>query len=134
MIHHVSILININHHSFVLYRLLPREEPEASELLESVFTNEGITRIKASLTSVKPSGNKGGGHEGICTHHDGTTETISGDVLLVAVGRAPNVKDFGLHEVGVTFNDKGGIQVNDKLQTDTKRVYAAGDCTGDLQL
>jgi pyruvate/2-oxoglutarate dehydrogenase complex dihydrolipoamide dehydrogenase (E3) component len=38
-----------------------------------------------------------------------------------------------LREIGVTFNDKGGIQVNDKLQTNVKNVYAAGDCTGDLQ-
>lgn len=119
--------------TLVAQTLVPREEPEASETLESVFAKEGITRIKASLTSVKPSGKKGGGHEGICTHHDGTTETISGDALLVAVGRAPNVQDFGLREIGVTFNDKGGIQVNDKLQTNVKNVYAAGDCTGDLQ-
>jgi len=85
------------------------------------------------LTSVKSAGR--GGHEGVCTHHDGSTgENISGDVLLVAVGRAPNVKGFGLHEIGVTFYDKGGIMVNDKLQTEVKKVYAAGDCTGDLQL
>jgi len=111
---------------------LPREEPEASETLEEVFASEGIIRVKGSLTSVKSAGK--GGHEGVCTHHDGTTENVSGDVLLVAVGRTPNVKGFGLHEIGVAFNDKGGIMVNDKLQTDAKNVYAAGDCTGDQQL
>lgn len=115
-------------------RLLPREEPEASTTLETVFEKEGITRIKGTLTSVKPAGKKGRGHEGTCTLHDGTCQTVSGDTLLLAIGREPNVKGFGLHEIGVTFNDKGGIMVNDKLETDVKNVYAAGDCTGDQQL
>lgn len=84
------------------------------------------------MTSVKPVGK--GGHEGTCTLHDGSTESVSGDALLVAIGRVPNVKDFGLHEIGVTLNDRGGIIVNDKLQTDVKNVYAAGDCTGGPQL
>ena len=116
----------------VIYRLLPLGEPEASEMLEDVFTSEGVIRVKGMFTSVKPAGK--GGHEGICTLRDGSTTTVTGDVLLVAIGRSPNVKGFGLHEIGVTFNDKGGIKTNEKLQTGVKNVYAAGDCTGDRQL
>lgn len=126
-----NTLIN-NNKSIPPCSLLPREEPEARTTLEQVFESEGIIRPKGSLTSVKPVGKEG--HEGIVTKHDGSTVSIAGDVLLVAVGRIPNVKGFGLHEIGVTFNDKGGIMVNDKLQTNVKNVYAAGDCTGDLQL
>ena len=53
--------------------------------------------------------------------------------MLVSTGRSPNVSDLGLETVGIGINDKGGIDVNDKLQTACKGVYAAGDCTGDRQ-
>lgn len=131
----IHSLLHFQHHTTTTlpYRLLPREEPEASEALEQVFQKEGIIRKLASVTSVKPSGSKGG-HEATVTSSNGsTTETIKGDTLLVAVGRIPNVKGFGLDEIGVELNEKGGIAVNEKLQTKVKNVYAAGDCTGDLQ-
>jgi dihydrolipoamide dehydrogenase len=41
---------------------------------------------------------------------------------------------MGLEAAGIATNAKGGIAVDDKLQTSIKGVYAAGDCTGDRQL
>lgn len=49
------------------------------------------------------------------------------DQLLVAVGRAPNVEGLNLDRVGVDFDTRSGIQVNDRLQTTNPRIYAAGD-------
>lgn len=112
--------------------LLPNEEPEVREALEEVFAKEGVIRVKGKLTSINAVGKEG--HQGTCTLKDGSTIAISGDILLVAAGRSPNVKGFGLEEIGVAFNAKGGIDTNEKLQTNIKRVYAAGDCTGDKQL
>ena len=54
--------------------------------------------------------------------------------MLVAVGREPVVTGMALDKIGVEINEAGGIEVNDKLQTSVKNVYAAGDCTGDRQL
>jgi pyruvate/2-oxoglutarate dehydrogenase complex dihydrolipoamide dehydrogenase (E3) component len=50
------------------------------------------------------------------------------DQLLVATGRAPNVEGMGLEAVGVEYDSKTGIIVNDKLKTTNRRIYAAGDC------
>ena len=62
--------------------------------------------------------------------HDknGTTEQQF-DKILIAAGRAPNVEGLGLEELGVNVS-KRGIEVNNKLQTRVKNIYAAGDVIG----
>lgn len=111
-------------------KLVDKEEPEASETLEEVFASEGIKRVKGTLVKVE---RKGDGHVAMCTGDDGTSVVVEGDVILVAVGRIPNVKGFGLEELGVRFTATGGIETDKTLQTAVKGVYAAGDCTGDKQ-
>jgi pyruvate/2-oxoglutarate dehydrogenase complex dihydrolipoamide dehydrogenase (E3) component len=108
--------------------LLPREEPEVGKILREVFEDEGITIVEGRLTEVSKS-EDGRGHKASVS--SGTV--VEGDVLLVSVGRSPNVKGMGLETVGIKINVKGGIDVNDKLQTACKGIYAAGDCTGDKQ-
>lgn len=63
---------------------------------------------------------------------DGETAEISGDQLLVAVGRRPNVQDLGLEQAGIDYTARG-IKVNDFLQTTNRRIFAVGDVTGGLQ-
>lgn len=112
----------------VASKLLPREEPEVGDILSEVFEEEGITIARGKLAEVSKSG-KSGGHKASIS--SGTV--VEGDVLLVSVGRSPNVKNMGLETVGIKIGAKGGIDVNEKLQTACKGVYAAGDCTGDRQ-
>ncbi len=45
----------------------------------------------------------------------------------MAVGRAPNVENLGLDAAGVRYDAKIGVYVNDRLQTSSPRIYAAGD-------
>ena len=51
------------------------------------------------------------------------------DKILIAAGRAPNVEGLGLAEIGVKVG-KRGVEVNNKLQTSVKTIYAAGDVIG----
>ena len=57
-----------------------------------------------------------------------TTEQIF-DKLLIAAGRAPNVEGLELDKIGVQVGTRG-IEVNNKLQTNIKNIYAAGDVIG----
>ena len=107
--------------------LLPREEPETGEVMQRVFESEGIKVTNSRVQSVDGSG--GNIHTVLC--QDG--EKISGDLLLVAIGRIPTVTGMDLEKLGVALNDNGGIKVDTKLQTSVKGLYAAGDCTGDRQ-
>ncbi|HUX13355.1 MAG TPA: dihydrolipoyl dehydrogenase [Spirochaetia bacterium] len=52
-----------------------------------------------------------------------------GDLVLVSVGRRPNVDGIGLAEAGLDI-DRSGIRVNEYLQTNLPGVYAIGDVTG----
>lgn len=57
----------------------------------------------------------------------GEEVTFEGDYCLVSVGRKPYTKGLNAEEVGVKINDKGQVEVNEKLQTDVKNIYAIGD-------
>lgn len=58
--------------------------------------------------------------------------TISGSHLLIATGRRANVDDLDLEKANVKYTPKG-IEVNQRLQTSNKKIYAMGDVTGPYQ-
>jgi pyruvate/2-oxoglutarate dehydrogenase complex dihydrolipoamide dehydrogenase (E3) component len=105
-------------------QFLPREDPEAAAILFAALQQEGIqVRLSTVLKKVTSSGNDKHLHlEG-----QGGQEVLTVDVILVGVGRVPNVEGLNLEAVGVTYDKKRGVVVNDRLQTTNPRVYAAGD-------
>jgi pyruvate/2-oxoglutarate dehydrogenase complex dihydrolipoamide dehydrogenase (E3) component len=58
--------------------------------------------------------------------------SATGDLLLVATGRAPLVHGLGLKAANVRYSERG-IEVNKYLQTSAKNIYAAGDVIGGPQ-
>lgn len=59
----------------------------------------------------------------------GKTEELSADMILMAVGRRPNVRDMGFEALGLDIT-RQGIAVNERMQTNLPGVYAVGDVTG----
>jgi dihydrolipoamide dehydrogenase len=55
---------------------------------------------------------------------------LEADVVMMSVGRVPNVEGLGLDAAGVTTDEKGFITVNEKMQTDAPGIYAIGDVVG----
>lgn len=103
-------------------RLLAREEPFAGDELRTALGGQGIdVRVGASASAVHRDG-----EEITMTLADG--ERISGDRLLVAVGRRPLTDDLGLETVGLPG---GVIEVDDHLHVpDRPWLYAIGDVNG----
>jgi len=60
---------------------------------------------------------------------DGSQASAPTDYVLNSTGRAPNVTDLGLEDVGVDFNTKG-IKTSDQGKTNIPGVWACGDVTG----
>ena len=56
------------------------------------------------------------------------------DKVLFATGRMPNIAGLGLEKIGVILNDKGAIQVDEKMQTSVGGIYAIGDVTDRVNL
>lgn len=109
-------------------RVLPGEDSEAAELIESVFRRRGMTvRSRSRAEAVHRAGD---GVEVVLT--DGSV--VSGSHCLLAVGAIPNTAGIGLEEAGVRLTPSGHIEVDRVLRTTAFRVYAAGDCTGVLPL
>ena len=115
-------------------RLLPTGEMEASVELKRVFENEGIDVVcNQRVISVATLDDGTAGNRSIVASLE-SHGPITGDYILIATGRVPNVRNMGLDEIGVKINPvTNGILVDEKLQTSVKGVYAAGDCTGDRQ-
>ncbi len=110
-------------------RLLPREDTEISQILETAFEEESIKLLlSANPTFVQ----KVNGAKQVAVEQNGKTLTIECDEILVATGRRPTIDGLNLPAAGVETNAKG-IIVNDALQTSKKHIYAVGDCAGGPQ-
>ena len=102
-------------------RLLPREDPEVSQLMQEVFAREGIEHVPARADSVRD--------EGGWAAVQSAVKSTRGDLLLIATGRVPAVRGLRLELAGVRYSD-AGVEVNSHLQTSARTIYAAGDVTG----
>lgn len=110
-------------------RLLPREDPEISAILQHAFSDEGIElMLSASPLSVSRAGEC----KQIEIEQNGESRTIDCDEILVAVGRRPNVDELNLSAAGIRTNARG-IVVNDGLRTSKPHIFAVGDCNGGPQ-
>lgn len=110
-----------------LPHLVPLEEESSSKLLERQFRRKGIAfHVGTKLTGVDTSG------EGVTvTLENG--KTVSAELLLVAVGRAPVSADLGYEEAGVEV-DRGFVKVDPTCQTNIPTISAIGDVRPGLQL
>ncbi|MCX6237207.1 MAG: dihydrolipoyl dehydrogenase [Bacteroidia bacterium] len=106
----------------MLDEILTGMDREMSEMLRQMYTKKGITfNISAKVTEVK-------GNE-VFFEKNGKKESISGEKILVSVGRKANTTGFGLENIGVELF-RGGIKVDEKMRTNVPNVFAAGDVTG----
>jgi pyruvate/2-oxoglutarate dehydrogenase complex dihydrolipoamide dehydrogenase (E3) component len=64
--------------------------------------------------------------------HKNKRVRLKGSHLLIATGRKPNVTELGLEEAGVHYSPRG-IEVNARLRTSNKKIYAIGDVAGGFQ-
>lgn len=67
----------------------------------------------------------------VCEHDDRSFD-VAGSQILIAVGRSPNLASLDLETAGVKF-DRHGIEVDARLRTTNKRVFAVGDVAGRYQ-
>ncbi|MCA1783870.1 MAG: NAD(P)/FAD-dependent oxidoreductase [Intrasporangiaceae bacterium] len=107
--------------------LLGREEPFVSDELTAALEAEGITvKLGAMATKVGRDGSDGP----VTVTLDGGDE-VTGDELLVAVGRRAPTDDLGLDTVGVEPGRGGYIEVDDHLRVPGHDwLYVIGDANG----
>lgn len=115
----------------MLPRIVPLEDEEISKELEKEFKKRGIKILaghKVESVEAVESGVR------VKVSADGKETTLEADQSLVAIGFRPNSKGLGLEEVGVKINERGFVEVNEKMQTNIPGIWAIGDVTGKLML
>lgn len=95
---------------------------EISDILLNNYKKKGIDfRLSAKVTEIK-------GNDVVFESSDGI-HRVSGDNILISIGRKPDTKGLGLKTIGVE-TDRGRIVTDEFLRTNIPEVYAAGDVNG----
>ena len=107
--------------------ITPGMDREISNEFKKILTKQGIKfKMGSKVNKVKNSNTKG-----VSINYtdikNSKNETLEFDKVLVSVGRKPYTEGFNLSKVGVKKDNKGRIEVNEKLQTSIKNIYAIGD-------
>lgn len=110
--------------------ILPREDTDAAAIVKESIIRDGVQLLCCGKeTKISQADN---GIRIQLESHDKQYDIVV-DQLLVAVGRAPNVEGLNLETVGVEYDSRKGVTVNDRLQTTNSRIYAAGDICSRFQ-
>lgn len=105
-------------------RIISREDPEVSEALRNVLESEGV-RFCLNRTA-RAATTADHGIEITLSNE----EVVVGTHFLIAAGRMPNTDDLGLEDVGVSTDESGFVEVNDRLETNVPGIWAMGDVKG----
>lgn len=105
--------------------ILPGMDDELVKEAERVFRKQGLDlRTGTRVTT----GSRTADGVSIAVEKDGKTETLSGDYVLVSVGRKPSLTGIDASMLGLELTKRGEIVVDDRLRTSVPDVYAIGDC------
>ncbi len=113
--------------------ILPGVDKDAAKIVERSFTKRGMTIKTGVMVSDHTPGGSGTtvNYSAVDGGEAGSVET---DLVVVAVGRRPRSEHLGLEGTAVVVDDRGFIEVDDRLQTAEAGVYALGDVINTAQL
>ena len=112
-------------------RLLPREDPEFSDLVLERLRADGV-EVLTSHRAVEFR-HEDGRKTMACETPDGERREIEFDDVLLAVGRAPRTTGFGLEGLGIETGRGGVVETDDFLATRYPNIFACGDVAGPFQ-
>lgn len=111
-------------------RVLPFEEPEASDVIAAALRAAGVdVRLGQHVVVIEP----GPGAHAVRLQTSGG-DRLDASALLVAVGRAPAASGLDLEAAGIETDRRGYVRTDRHLRTTAPGVWAAGDIAGRLQL
>ncbi|REJ96909.1 MAG: mercuric reductase, partial [Planctomycetota bacterium] len=104
--------------------ILSREDADAAKIVQEAMIRDGVD-VRCHTETVRLATD--GDEKIVYVKTDAREEEVRADQVLVGIGRQPNVEGLNLEKVGVEYDARAGVTVNDKLQTTNPQIYAAGD-------
>ncbi len=107
--------------------ICPNLDSEVSASLREGLTKKGVTfKLGAKVESISS--------DKVTYSDESGSNELEADLVLVATGRRPNVKNLGLEDLGLDIDDRGGVRVDARGATNIPGLWAAGDVTGQAWL
>jgi dihydrolipoamide dehydrogenase len=107
----------------MLPEILGGMDAEISKMLREIYAKKGVKfNLFCKVTEIK-------GNEVIYIDSNGVQSAVTGEKILMSVGRRAVTKGFGLENLGVEL-DRNAVKVDNKMCTNIPNVFAAGDVTG----
>ncbi|WP_336328777.1 dihydrolipoyl dehydrogenase [Halovenus sp. HT40] len=109
--------------------LVPREDEALSETYTEIASERHEVYTGHRATAVESDGDE------VVVHtetEDGEEATVSGDELLVALGRRPNTDTLDVEAAGIDTDDRGFVETDDQLRASAENVWAQGDIAGNM--
>ena len=104
--------------------ILSREDPDAAAVVQDALLSDGVNLLlNAKVVRV----GKEGPDKIVHVEQGGEPLQVRVDEILVGIGRAPNVDGLNLESVGIAYDPRRGVLVDERLRTSNPRVFAAGD-------
>jgi pyruvate/2-oxoglutarate dehydrogenase complex dihydrolipoamide dehydrogenase (E3) component len=115
---------------FVVQRsnqILSKEDKDMTDQVMNVLSNERVVfHLNASVVRTKDLGDE---REVVIKTGEGKTVSLRSEMILVAMGRNANLGGLGLENIGLEF-DRKGLKLDQRLRSNHKHIYGAGDVTG----
>ncbi len=111
-------------------RIMKKEDEDVTLPVIAAFESEGMDlRLNHSAKSVRVEGDQ----KFLVCDHKGEQVKIPFDRILIALGRTPNTKGFGLEELGVSLDRRRNILADGFLRTNYPNIFCCGDVHGKYQ-
>ena len=104
--------------------VLSKQTIDIAEELTKHLIDEGI-QIVTGLKFIEVSDKNG--KITVTVNQNGERKTFEAEKLLVSTGTIPNTQKLGLDNIGLELTSSGHIKVNEKMETNTNHIFAAGD-------
>jgi len=112
------------------FKILPKDDPDCVAVVRQQL--EAMKIVIHENINVQQVSKKSDVEITVMIEQAGKTQAITGSHLLVSTGRRANVQGLDLEKAGVTYSPKG-IEVDARLRSHNKRIYAIGDVAGSYQ-
>ncbi|SEH22812.1 dihydrolipoyl dehydrogenase [Rhizobium sp. NFR12] len=111
----------------IMSQVMPVEDAEISAFAKKQFDKQGIKiHLEAKVSKVEKGANS---ITATIEKKDGSSEKITADRMISAVGVQANIENIGLEAVGVK-TDRGFIVIDGYGKTNVEGIYAIGDVAG----